>query len=54
MITPSPKIVAFKSLALSSFVLCSISLRADFKVAAPFTDHMFLQLSMKVPVWGNA
>jgi sialate O-acetylesterase len=34
--------------------LATAALRADVKLASPFTDHMVLQRELPVPVWGSA
>ncbi|MDR3460413.1 MAG: sialate O-acetylesterase [Verrucomicrobiae bacterium] len=35
-------------------MFCAASLRAEVKLASPFTSHMVLQCDAKVPVWGTA
>src|SRR5689334_8584315 len=39
---------------LSTFALVATTVRAEVKLAIPFSDRMVLQRDMPVPVWGNA
>ncbi len=41
-------------LLLTGFLATTAILRAEVKLASPFTSHMVLQRDMKVPVWGTA
>jgi sialate O-acetylesterase len=45
-----------KNIFISFFavVLTTSPLRAEVKLASPFTSHMVLQRDLKVPVWGTA
>ncbi len=40
--------------AFGSLLICCVSLRADVKPAALFSDHMVLQQDKPIPVWGTA
>ncbi len=44
----------FPLLPLLAAAVFPIALRAEVKLASPFTSHMVLQRDMKVPVWGTA
>ena len=48
-----PIVLRRRALMVVSVLLTSVA-RADVKLASPFTDHMVLQQSMRVPVWGTA
>jgi sialate O-acetylesterase len=50
----STKRVFWKGLIFAGAVMGVVTLRAEVKLASPFTDHMVLQRDMKVPVWGTA
>ena len=39
---------------LAAILIFATALRAEVKLASPFTSHMVLQREMKVPVWGTA
>ena len=39
-------------LGLAFLLFGGLSVRAEVKLASPFTDHMVLQREMRVPVWG--
>ena len=39
---------------LAGLLAAAAGLRAEVKLASPFTSHMVLQRAMKVPVWGTA
>ncbi len=39
---------------LAAVVLCAGRVKAEVKLASPFTSHMVLQRDAKVPVWGTA
>lgn len=41
-------------LFFSPGILCMSSVRADVRLASPFTDHAVLQQGVVVPVWGKA
>ncbi len=51
--TPASRIF-LKSLLIVGVALSAVTLRADVKLATPFSSHMVLQREMKVPVWGTA
>jgi sialate O-acetylesterase len=44
----------FLTKSLGLLLLGAMALRAEVKLASPFTSHMVLQRDMKVPVWGTA
>jgi sialate O-acetylesterase len=41
-------------LAAAATLVVATALRAEVKLAGPFTDHMVLQRELPVPVWGHA
>jgi sialate O-acetylesterase len=43
-----------KSFLLLAIYVSIVALRAEVKLASPFTDHMVLQREMPIPVWGWA
>ncbi len=45
--------LSFASLAVA-LLLSSCPLRAEIRLASPFTDHLVLQRELPVPVWGTA
>ena len=50
----SSKRILLQSLLVVGAALCAAPLRADIKLASPFTSHMVLQRDMSLPVWGLA
>jgi sialate O-acetylesterase len=44
----------FGHLAFAILALSAASVRAEVRLASPFTSHMVLQRQMSVPVWGTA
>jgi sialate O-acetylesterase len=48
------RMTKYFSTGLFALLLTAGPLRAEVKLASPFTSHMVLQCDMKVPVWGTA